>query len=150
MRKVIDDGPDGELALHMKGWLEFARWQQESVHASKAKLFDIDKQPRAAFAACDARIALQLPIRRIAAHDLDRIGAIDGFRRIGAPMHGLTIVAVAEELHDRFGADLDLGRPAAAFNLGHAFGSISAATARSRAGRSSKTVCQTCSSATSS
>ena len=34
-------------------------------------------------------------------------------------MHGLTIVAMAEELHDGLGGDFDLDRSAAALDLGH-------------------------------
>jgi hypothetical protein len=121
MRKVVDDGPDCEPAMHMKGRLKPALREKASVDASNAARFDIDEHARAAFAAGDARIALQFPIRRIAADDLDRVGGIDGFRNIGAAMHGLAVVAMAVELHDRLGGDLDLGRPAAASDLGHSF-----------------------------
>ena len=89
----------------------------------KAPRFDIDEEPRGAFAAGDAGIALQFPSHRIAADNLHGVCRIDGFRRIGAAMHGLAIVAMAVELNDRLGADLDLDRPAAALDLGHAFGS---------------------------
>jgi hypothetical protein len=85
MREVIDDGPDRELALHMKGRLEFARREQEPVDAPEIPPQDIDKQPRAAFAAGEAWISLQSPRRRVAADDLHGICRIDGFRRIGAP-----------------------------------------------------------------
>src|ERR1700689_4194897 len=51
MREVIDDGPDRELALHMKRGLEFARRQQVSVDASQARRLNIDEQAGAAFAA---------------------------------------------------------------------------------------------------
>ena len=54
MRKVIDDGPDCELALHVKRGLEFARREQVSIDAAQAPRFDIDEQARAAFAASDA------------------------------------------------------------------------------------------------
>ena len=95
MRKVVDDGPDGELALRMKGRLEFVRREQESVHAAQVPREDIDEEPRAAFAAGEAGVALQFPIQRVAADHFDRVGRIDGFRRIGAAVHGLTIVAMA-------------------------------------------------------
>jgi hypothetical protein len=55
-------------------------------------------------------------------------------------MHRLAVVAMAVELHDRLSADFDLDRVAAALDLGHSFSAISAAMARSRAGRSSRTV----------
>ena len=44
MWKIIDDGPDGELALHVKGGPEFARREQESVDAPQALRFDIDEE----------------------------------------------------------------------------------------------------------
>src|ERR1700734_2232475 len=150
MREVIDDGPDREPALHMKRGLEFARRQQVSVDASQARRLNIDEQAGAAFAASEAGISLQFPRQGIAADHVDGVGGIDGFRRIGAPMHGLTVVAMAVELDDRLSRDFNFDRSAAALDLGHAFGSNSAAMARSRAGRSSRTVRQTCSSATSS
>src|ERR1700733_7166327 len=95
MRKVVDDGPHRELALYMKCGLEFARREQISIDAAQAVRFDIDEQARAAFAASEAWISLQSPRRRVAADDLDGVCRIDGFRRIGAPMHGLAIVAMA-------------------------------------------------------
>jgi hypothetical protein len=73
MRKVIDDGPDRESAMHVKSGLELTWREQESIDPPQALGFDINKQPRAAFAAGDTGIALQSPIRRIAADDLDRI-----------------------------------------------------------------------------
>ena len=85
MRQVIDDGPDGELALHMKCRLEFARRKQESVHAPQIPPQDVDEEARAAFAAGEAGISLQFPSHRIAANDFHSIGGIHGFRRIGAP-----------------------------------------------------------------
>jgi hypothetical protein len=36
MREVIDDGPDRELALRMKGGLEFGRGEQESIDAPQS------------------------------------------------------------------------------------------------------------------
>jgi hypothetical protein len=51
MRKVVDDGPHRELALHMKRRLELARGEQVSIDAAQALRFDIDEQARAAFAA---------------------------------------------------------------------------------------------------
>src|ERR1700722_17148634 len=150
MRKVIDDRSDRELALHMKRGLEFARREQISIDTAQAPRFDIDEQARTAFAASEAWISLQSPRRRIAADALHGVCRIDGFRRIGAPVHGLAVVAMAVHLHDRFGGDFDLDRPAAALDFGHLLRSNSAAMARSRAGRSSRTVRQTCSSATSS
>jgi hypothetical protein len=36
MREVVDDGPDRELALRMKGGLEFARREQESIDAPQS------------------------------------------------------------------------------------------------------------------
>jgi hypothetical protein len=124
MRKAIDDGPDRELALHMKSGLEFPLREQESVHAPQAPRFDIDKETRAALAAGEAGISLQFPSRRIAADDRHGIGGIDGLRRISAPVHGLTVVAMAEELHDGFSGDFDLDRPAAALDLVHSFCSV--------------------------
>jgi len=123
MREVIDDGPDRELALHMKRGLELARWEQVSIDASQALRFDIDEQPGAAFAAGEAGIALQSPRRRVAADDLHGVCRIDGFRRIGAPMHRLAVVAMAEELHDGLGGDFDLNRSAAALDFRHSFSS---------------------------
>src|SRR5580704_6733497 len=121
-----------------------------TIDAAQAPRFDIDEQARAAFAASETWISLQSPRRLVAADDLNGVRRIDGFRRIGAPVHGLTVVAMAVHLHDRFGGDFDLDRSAAALDFGHSLRSNSAAMARSRAGRSSKTVRQTCSSATSS
>src|SRR5271154_5121869 len=140
MREVVDDGPDRELALHVKRRLEFARREQVSIDAAQALRFDIDELARAAFAAGEAGISLQSPSRRVAADDFHRVCRIDGFRRIGAPVHGLTVVAMAVELHDRFSGDLNLDRSAAALDFGHSLCSNSAAMARSRAGRSSRTV----------
>jgi hypothetical protein len=119
MRKVIDDGPDRELALHMKRGLELAGREQVSIDATQARRLDIDEQARAAFATGDAGIALEFPRHRVAADDLDGVG---GIRRIGAPMHRLAVVAMAVELDDRFGGDFNLDRSAAALDLGHAFG----------------------------
>jgi hypothetical protein len=124
MWEVVDDGPDCELALHMKGGLEFARREQESVDAPQALRFDIDEEARAAFATGDAGIALQFPSRRVAADHVDRSGGIYRFGHIGSPVHGLTVVAMAEELHNGFTGDLDLDRPAAALDLRHSFGSF--------------------------
>jgi hypothetical protein len=123
MRKVVDDRPDRELALHMKRGLEFARWEQVSIDAPQALRFDIDEQARAAFAAGEAGIALQSPRRRVAADDLHGVCRIDGFRRIGAPMDRLAVVAMAEELHDGLGGDFDLNRSAAALDFRHSFSS---------------------------
>src|ERR1700722_9076908 len=86
MRKVVDDRPDRELALHMKRGLEFARRKQVTIDA---------------------------------ADDLHGVRGIDGFRGIGAPMHGLAVVAMAIELHDRLSTDFDLDHPAAALDFGH-------------------------------
>ncbi len=47
MRKVIDDGPDRELALHMKRRLEFAGREQVAIDATQARRLDIDEQARA-------------------------------------------------------------------------------------------------------
>ena len=121
MREVVDDRPDRELALHMKRRLEFARREQEPIDAAKPFRFDIDEQARAAFAAGEAGIALQSPGHRVAADDLDRVGRIDGFRHIGAAMHRLAIVTMAEELDDRLGGDFDLDRSAAALDFRHSF-----------------------------
>ena len=85
MRKVVDDWPDRELALHVKGRLEFARREQISVDAPQVPPKDIDEQAGAAFAAGEAGIALQFPRQGIAADDLDGVGGIDGFWRVGAP-----------------------------------------------------------------
>ena len=74
MRKVVDDWPDGELALHMKCRLKFARREQEFVDAPQVPRFDIDEQPCAAFAAGDAGISLEFPSHRIAADDLHGVG----------------------------------------------------------------------------
>src|SRR3984957_16131375 len=119
MRKVVDDGPDRELALHMKRRLELAPREQVSIDAAQALRFDIDEQARAAFAASEAWISLQSPRRRVAPDDLDGGCQIDGFRRIGAHKHVLAIVAMAIELDDRLSADFDLDRPAAALDFGH-------------------------------
>ena len=54
--------------------------------------------------------------------------------RIGAAVHGLAVVAMAEELHNGFGGDFDLDRAAAAFDLGHSFGSGSLVRRRLRQG----------------
>jgi hypothetical protein len=80
----------------MKGGLEFAGREQESVYAPQALRFDIDEEARAAFATGDAGIALEFPSRRVAADHVDRSGGIDRFRHIGSPVHGLTVVAMAE------------------------------------------------------
>lgn len=125
MREVIDDGPDRELALHMKGGPEFAWREQEPVDAPQAPRHDIDEEARAAFAASDAGVALQFPIRRVAAHDLDRVSGIDGFRRIGPAVDDLAIVAMAVELDDRLSCDFDLGHSAAALNFHHSLSSRS-------------------------
>src|SRR5580700_12072572 len=119
MREVIDDRSDRELALHMKRGLELARREQVSIDAAQAPRFDIDEEARAAFAASEAWISLQSPRRRVAADDLHGVCRIDGFRRIGAPVHRLTVVAVAEELHDGLGGDFNLNRAAAALDFGH-------------------------------
>src|SRR6185437_3290911 len=95
MRKVVDDGADREPAVHVKGGVALVRREQESVDAPEAPRFDIDEEACPAFPAGDARIALELPPERVAAHDLDGLGRIDGFRRIGAPVHGPAIVAMA-------------------------------------------------------
>ena len=121
MREVVDDRPHRELALHVKRRLEVARRQQEPVDAPKAQPFDLDEQARAAFAAGDAGTALQFPGHWVAADDLDRVGRIDGFRDIGAAMHRLAIVTMAEELDDRLGGDFDLDRSAAALDFRHSF-----------------------------
>jgi hypothetical protein len=121
MREVIDDGPDREPAMHVKGGPEFARREQKSVDPPQPLGFDIDEQPRAAFAAGDAGIALQFPTHRIAADDLDRSSGIDGFGRIGASMHRLTVVAMAVELHDGLSGDFNLDRSAATLDVGHSF-----------------------------
>src|SRR5580698_3646779 len=121
MPEAVDHRPDRELALNMKCRLKFAGREQEPVDAPQVPPKDIDKEARAAFAAGDAGIALECPRHRIAADDLDGVGGIDGFGRIGPAMHGLAIVAMAEELHDRLGDDLDLHRTAAALDLGHWF-----------------------------
>ena len=84
MRKVVDDWPDRELALHMKCRLEFPRREQESIDAPEIPPQDIDEEARAAFAAGEAGISLQFPIRRVSADDLQGVCRIDGFRRIGA------------------------------------------------------------------
>jgi hypothetical protein len=117
--KLVDNGPDRELALHMKGGLEFAGREQESVDAPQALRFDIDEKARAAFATGDAGIALEFPSRRVAADHVDRSGGIDRFRHIGSPVHGLTVVAMAEEPHNGFTGDFDLDRSTAALDLGH-------------------------------
>src|ERR1700722_14885339 len=78
MRKVVDDGPDRELALHMKRWLELAPREQVSIDAAQALRFDIDEQARAAFAASEAGIALEFPGQRVAAHDLHGVCRIHG------------------------------------------------------------------------
>ena len=117
MREVIDDRSDRELALHMKCGLELARGEQVSIDAAQALRFNIDEQARAAFATGEAWISLQSPRRRVAADDLDSVCRIDGFRRIGAPVHGLAVITMAEELHDRLGGDFDLDRAAAALDL---------------------------------
>ena len=78
-----------ELALHMKRGLELARRQQVSVDAPKASTQDINEEPGAAFAAGKAGVALEFPRQGIAADNVDGVGGIDGFRRIGAAMHGL-------------------------------------------------------------
>jgi hypothetical protein len=119
MREVIDDRSDRELALHMKRGLELARREQVSIDAAQAPRFDIDEEARAAFAASEAWISLQSPRRRVAADDLDGVCRIDGFRRIGTPVHGLAVVAMAVELDDRLSADFDLDRSAAALDFGH-------------------------------
>jgi hypothetical protein len=137
MRKLIDDGPDREPAVHMKGGLKATLGKQESIDAPHAKRFDIGKQPGAAFATGEAWISLQSPRRRVAADDLHGVCRIDGFRRIGAPVHRLTVVAVAEELHDRLGGDFNLNRAAAALDFGHSLSSDTqdAAFANTRAMR---------------
>jgi hypothetical protein len=137
MRKLIDDGPDCEPAVHMKGGLKAALGEQKSIDAPHAKRFDIGKQSGAAFATGDAGVPLQFPGRWIAANDGDCVGRIDGFRRIGAPVHRLTVVAVAEELHDRLGGDFNLNRAAAALDFGHSLSSDTqdAAFANTRAMR---------------
>ena len=58
MWKVVDDGPDRELALHMKRRPKLVRREQESIDASQAPRLDIDEKARAAFAAGDAGIPL--------------------------------------------------------------------------------------------
>ena len=45
MRKLIDDGPDCEPAVHMKGGLKAALGEQESIDAPHAKRFDIGRVP---------------------------------------------------------------------------------------------------------
>src|ERR1700722_717293 len=125
MREVVDDWPDCKLALHVKRRLELTRREQESVHAPQIPPQDVDKQARAAFAASESWISLEFPGHRIAVHNLDRARRIDGFRRIGAPMHRLAVVAMTEELHDRFGSDFDLGHAAAALDLHHSLCSVS-------------------------
>jgi hypothetical protein len=77
---------------------------------------ETDEQTGAAAAASEAGISLEYPCHRIAADDLHSIGGIDGFRRIGAAVHGLIIVAMAEELRDRIGCDFDIDRSAAALD----------------------------------
>jgi hypothetical protein len=119
MWKVVDDRSDGEPALYMKGRLEFARREHVSVDAPEIPPEDFDEEARATFAAGEAGIPFQFPNQRIATHDFHGIGGIDGFRRIRAPVHRLTVVAMAEELHDRLGADFDFDRAAATLNLGH-------------------------------
>jgi len=121
--KVIDDGPDGELALHMKGGLKFASREQESVDAPQALRFDFDEETGAAFTASEAGIALEFPRRWIAADDLDHVCGVDGFRRIGAAVDCLTVVAMTVELDDRLSGDFDLDRSAPALDLYHSFGS---------------------------
>jgi len=69
----------------MKGRLEFAWRQQESIDAAQVPRFDLDEHTRAALAAGDAGVALQFSIRRVAPDDLDCISGIDGFRRIAPP-----------------------------------------------------------------
>jgi hypothetical protein len=119
MGQLVDDRPDRELALHMKRGLEFAGREQVSIDAAQALRFDVDEQPCAAFATGEAWISLQSPRRRVAADDLDSVCRIDGFRRIGAPVHRLAVVAMAIELHDRLSADFDRDRAAAALDFGH-------------------------------
>jgi hypothetical protein len=121
VREVVHDGPDCELALHVKGGLEFALRQQESIDAPQPPAFDIDEQTGAAFAAGEARIPLQFPRRWIAADHADGISGIDRLRRVGAPVYCLTVVAMAVKLHDGLTSDFDLDRSAAALDFDHSF-----------------------------
>jgi hypothetical protein len=107
MGKVVVDGSNRALALHMELRLETPGRKEVAVDPTEPESQDVDEEARATVAARHARISFQCPGRRLAPDDTHGICGIEGFGHVSAAVDDLAIVTRAVELGDRFAGNFD-------------------------------------------
>ncbi len=119
MGQVVDDGQDGVGALNVELGLERGLGKKVRADAPHSDAWKLGIEIRAAIRAAH-------PLRRLYQHrdglpaqDFHRLRRVDRRGDVGCAMCGLSVVAMAVELHRRFAGNSQCDGAAAALNFDH-------------------------------